>query len=78
MANAKQKERISRAEMIMNTCRNKFNVDPEDAGIPLKVLVSTISLKLGAANRYIKELINDLINVGELILVDGKVYYNGK
>lgn len=69
------KDRIKKAQMILDICKAKLQNDTEDAGVPLNLLVSSVSLDTGSANRYVKEIIKDLDTVGKIKIIDKKAYF---
>jgi len=59
--------------MILATCKQAY--DKGIDGIDYSRLISMASLEFGAGNRYIREIIDDLINTNKLVLKDKKLYY---
>ena len=61
--------------MIVSTCKKLFDTGEEDTGILEEVLISIICLHFGAGKRYVKEIIQDLINAEKIQKVGTKLYY---
>ena len=74
MVNAKETKRIMKSNMIIDTCKlNSENSD--DAGIGIEIMISMVCQKFGSGKRYVKEIVDDLINLKRLTLNDKKLYY---
>lgn len=75
MVNAQAYTRITKANMIVATCKKLFDTGEEDTGILENVLVGIICLHFGAGRRYVKEIIEDLVYAEKLQKVGKKLYY---
>ena len=73
--NAHVMKRTQKANMILQTCKKAFDSDLEDTGVDAEKIVSLVSLEFGAGHRYVMEIVKDLVNAGQLNLVDKKLYY---
>ena len=75
--NAKENKRKLKANMILNTCKKKYQEaeGDEDKGVDKKLMVSSVCLEWGAGQRYVKEIISDLINLKKLIETENKLYW---
>ena len=63
MVNAKMSLRIHKANMIYATI---LKASKQSVEVDEKKLISTVCLEFGAGKRYIKEIIDDLLNVGKI------------
>ena len=75
MTSAHVTKRMRKADMIVSTCKKLFDTGEEDTGILEEVLISIICLHFGAGKRYVKEIIQDLINAEKIQKVGTKLYY---
>ena len=73
MVNAKQGLRQKKASMILATIKKATDELKE---IDEKFLISQVCLEFGAGRRYVKEIIEDLINVGKVLRTDKGLVYN--
>lgn len=74
MVNLKQAQRMNKVNMILNALQRKAD-DEEDAGLPVDALISEVCLKFGAGKRYIKEVIQDLVNTKKIQIIEKKAYF---
>ena len=70
MVNAKQMMRIVKADRIMASVKKA-----KEKGVLIdeKKLVSMMCLEFGSGKRYIKEIMDDLVNVGKIKRKDGGI-----
>ena len=68
-------QRMTKANMILETCKKAFDSKMEDTGININFIISSVCLEFGAGRRYVKEVIDDLVNVKKLQIVEKKLYY---
>ena len=66
------RNRILKADMILATLE-KQKIE-EEKGINENILTSFVCLKFGSGKRYIKEIIDDLVNCRRITRFEGKLY----